>query len=157
MGPLFESPPGPLLTSDMQPLDRYGTHQKTISRRPEQMYSPSDTWLGMTWRGSLFTWVSNKSRGAKLRLLFKSFPGPLQEIINRKPEQMYTSSDTRLEWPWERPLFELDLNKRRGPKTGPLFESPPRSLLKSGLLHLYRYGTCQETISKRLGTYVYSI
>ena len=43
MGPLFESPPGPLLTSDMQPLDRYVTHQKTISRRPEQMYSPSDT------------------------------------------------------------------------------------------------------------------
>ena len=30
MGPLFESPPGPLLTSDMLPLDRYGTHQKTI-------------------------------------------------------------------------------------------------------------------------------
>ena len=42
MGPPFESPPGPLLTSDMWPLDRYGTHQKTISRRPEQMYSPSD-------------------------------------------------------------------------------------------------------------------
>ena len=45
MGSLFGSPPGPLLTSDMQPLDRYGTHQKTISRRPEQMYSPSGTGL----------------------------------------------------------------------------------------------------------------
>ena len=55
MGPLFESPPGPLLTSDMRPLDRYGTHQKTISRRPEQMYSPSDTGLGMAWGGSLFS------------------------------------------------------------------------------------------------------
>ena len=67
MGPLFESPPGPLLTSDMRPLDRYGTHQ---------------------------------------------------EIINRRPEQMYTSFDTRLEWHREEPLFELDLNKRWGPKRG---------------------------------------
>ena len=73
MGPLYESPPGLLLTSDMRPLDRHGTHQKTISRRPEQMYSPSDTGLGMAWGGSLFTSVSNKRRGAKLRLLFKSF------------------------------------------------------------------------------------
>ena len=31
---------------------------------------------------------------------------------------MYTSFDTRLEWPREGPLFELDLNKRRGPKRG---------------------------------------
>ena len=127
MRPLFESPPGPLLTSNM---DRFGTHQKTISRRPEQMYSSSDTGLGLAWGGSLFTSVSNKRRRAKLRLLFKSFPGPLlksgmgplarysnhQEIINRRPEQMYTSFDTRLEWPREEPLFELDLNKRRGPK-----------------------------------------
>ena len=58
---------------------------------------------------------------------------------------MYASSDTRLEGP----LFELDSNKRRGGKTGPLFESP-RPLLKSGLLPLDRYGTCQETISRRL-------
>ena len=95
MGPLFESPPGPLLTSDMQPLDRYGTHQKTISRRPEQMYSPSDTGLGMAWGGSLFTSVSNKRRGTKLRLLFKSFSGPLLNqawgpwpdiVITRKSE-----------------------------------------------------------------------
>ena len=74
MGSLFESP-GPLLTSDMRLLDRYGTHQKTISRRPEQMYPPSDTGLGMVWGGLLFTSVSNKRSGAKLRLLFKSFPG----------------------------------------------------------------------------------
>ena len=132
MGPLFESPPGSLLTSDMRPLDRYGTHQKTISRRPEQMYSPSVTGLGLAWGGSLFMSVSNKRRGAKLRLLFQSFPGQLlksgmrplarysnhQEIINRRPEQMYTSFDTRLEWPREGPLFELDLNKRQGPKRG---------------------------------------
>ena len=47
---------------------------------------------------------------------------------------MYTSSHTRLEWPGEGPLFESDSNKRRGGgKTGPLFESLPRPLLKLGL------------------------
>ena len=50
---------------------------------------------------------------------------------------MYTSSDTRLEWPGERLLFESDSNKRRGPKIGPLFESPPGPLFH------------QETISRR--------
>ena len=87
------------------------------------MYSPSDTGLRMAWGGS-FTSVSNIHRRAKLRVLFKSFPGPLlksgmgplarysnhQEIINRRPEQMYTSFDTRLEWPREGSLFKLDLN-----------------------------------------------
>ena len=86
------------------------------------MYSPSDTALGMAWGGSLFTSGSNKHHGAKLRVLFKSFPGPLlksgmgllarysnhQEIVNTRPEQMYTSFDTRLEWPREGSLFELD-------------------------------------------------
>ena len=52
--------------------------------------------------------------------LFESFPGPLlksgmgplarhgnhQKIISGRLEQMYTSSDTRLEWPVEGPLFE---------------------------------------------------
>ena len=52
--------------------------------------------------------------------LFESLPGPLlklgvgplgrcgnhQEMINRRLEQMYTSSDTRLEWSGEKPLFE---------------------------------------------------
>ena len=36
---------------------------------------------------------------------------------------MYNSSDTKLEWPGEGPLFELDSNKRWRGKTGPLFES----------------------------------
>ena len=61
---------------------------------------------------------------------------------------MYTSSDTRVEWPREVLLFELDLNKRRGPKTGLLFESPPRSLLKSGQLPLDRYGTWLEWLEE---------
>ena len=111
--------------------------------------------------GPLFQSVSNKRRGAKLQLLFKSFPGPLlksgvgslarygnhQEIINRRPEQMY--SDTRLECPREGPLFESDPNKRRGSKTGSLFEPPPWPSLKSGLRPLDRYGTCHETIGER--------
>ena len=91
-----------------------------------------------------------------------SFPGPLlksvgplvrygnhQEILSRRLQQMYTSSDTRLEWPGEGPLFESDSNKRHGAKTGPLFESSPRPLLKSGLQPLFRYGT-HQTISDRL-------
>ena len=51
MGPLMEAPPWPLLKSGLQPLGRYGTHQETISRRPEQMYTPSDT--RMTWGGTI--------------------------------------------------------------------------------------------------------
>ena len=61
----------------------------------------------------------------------------------------YTSSDTRLEWPREGPLFESDSNKCQGPKMGPLFESHLRPLLKSGLQPLDRYGTHQETIRRR--------
>ena len=37
----------------MQPLDRYGTRQETISRRLEQINSPSDTGLGMAWGGAI--------------------------------------------------------------------------------------------------------
>ena len=59
--------PGPLLKSGLRPLARYGTCQETVSGRPEQMY---------------------------------------------------TSSDTRLKWPGERPLLKLDSDERRGPKWG---------------------------------------
>ena len=62
---------------------------------------------------------------------------------------MYTSSDTRLEWPGKGPLFESDSNKCPGAKMGPLFESPPWPLLKLGLQPLGRYGTHQETISRK--------
>ena len=77
MGPLFESPPGALLMSYMQPLDRYGTHQKTIVGdlyRCILHLTQGCEWLG---EGVIFMVVSNKHRGDKLRLLFKSFPGPL--------------------------------------------------------------------------------
>ena len=98
MRPISESFPGPLLKSGVGPLARYGNNQETISRRPEQMY---------------------------------------------------TSSDTRLEWLRDGPLFELDSNKRQEAKMGSLFESLPRPLLKSGLRPLFRYGT-HQTISGRL-------
>ena len=121
----------------------------------------------LEWPGvSHYSSQTRKMPGFQLRLLWKSFPGPLlksgvrplarygnhQEIINRRPEQMHTSSDTKLELPREGPLFESDSNNRRGFKTGPLFESlpTPRPLLKSGLQPLDRYGTCQETIGRRL-------
>ena len=80
--------------------------------------------------GSLFKLDSNKRWRAKMQPLFESFPGPLlksgmgplarygnqQEIM--RLEQMYTSSDTRLEWPEEGQVFESDSNKRRGSKQG---------------------------------------
>ena len=64
--------------------------------------------------------------------LFESFSGPLlksgmgplarydnhQKIISIRLELMYTSSDTRVEWPREGPLFKSDSNKRQGPKRG---------------------------------------
>ena len=105
--------------------------------------------IGIAWGGPLFDW--NKRQGSKLRLLFKSFPGPLlksgvgpvarygshQKITSRRPEKMYTSSG----------MAQRGAIIRVGPKSmGPLFESPPRPLLKSGLGPLGRYGTHQETV-----------
>ena len=101
------------------------------------MYTLSDTRLEWLGEGLLFKLDSNKCWRAKMQPIFELFPGPLmksgvgplarygnhQETISRQPEQMYTSSDTRLEWPGEGPLFELDSNKRQGDKTGPLSES----------------------------------
>ena len=98
--PLFESPPGQLLKSGMRPLDRYGTRQETISKRPEQMY----TYLTQGW-----------------------------ECLG------------------EGPLFKSVLNKCQGSQTAAkLFKLFPEPSLKSGLLPLDRYGTCQETVSRRL-------
>ena len=65
IGPLFESLPGPLLKSGLQPLDRYGTHQETISRRPELMCTWSDTRLEWPREGPLFQSDSNKRQGQK--------------------------------------------------------------------------------------------
>ena len=174
-GPLFESDSNKrrggakrghcsshLLASE-QPLSRYGNPPRTISSRPEQMYTPFDARLELLGEGLLLKLDLNKCWRTKMQPIFESFPGPLlkssvgplarygnhQETISRKPEQVYTSSDTRFEWPEEGPLFESGSNKRQGAKTGPLFESPPRPLLKSDLQPLFRYGT-HQTISGRL-------
>ena len=42
---IFESFPGALLKSGVGPLARYGNHQETINRRPEQMCTSSDARL----------------------------------------------------------------------------------------------------------------
>ena len=105
---------------------------------------------------------SVQSLNCLLTSLFKLFPGPLlksgmgplatygnhQEIISGRLEKIYSSPETRLEWPREG-LFELDSNKCQGAKTGPPFESPPGPLLKSSLQPLGRYGNHQDTISSR--------
>ena len=77
------------------------------------MYTLSGARLEWLGEGLLFKLDSNKRWRAKIQPIFESFPGPLlksgmgplarygnhQEIISRRPELMYNSSDTRLEWP----------------------------------------------------------
>ena len=86
------------------------------------MYTLSDTRLEWLGEGLLFKLDSNKRWRAKMQPIFESFPGALlksgvgplarygnhQETISRRPGQMYTSSDTRLEWPRKGALFESD-------------------------------------------------
>ena len=123
MQPIFESFLGPLLKSGVGPLARYGNHQETISRRPEQMYTSSDTRLDWPGKGPLFESDSNKRQGAKTGSLFESLPRPLlksglhplfrygtHQTISGRLERVYLLSDPRLEWPEAGPLFELNLN-----------------------------------------------
>ena len=65
MGLLFKSAPRLLLKSGLRPLARYGTCQATISRRPEQMYTSSDTRLKWPGEGPLFGSHSHKRGRAK--------------------------------------------------------------------------------------------
>ena len=90
--------------------------------------------------------------------LFESHPRPLlksglqplgrygthQETIGMRHEQMYTLSDTRLEWLGEESLFESNSNKRLGDQYGATIRVT--SWLKSGLQLLGRYYTHQESI-----------
>ena len=88
--------------------------------------------------GHYLSWTQINAGGPKrghyaspLRPLLKSGLQPLgrygtyQETIGMRHEQMYTLSDTRLEWLGEASLFESNSDKRWGANTGPLFESPP--------------------------------
>ena len=116
-------------------------------------------WNGIV-EGPLFKLDSNKRWRAKMQPLFESFPGPLlksgmgplarygnqQEIM--RLGQMYTSSDTRLEWPEEGQVFESDSNKRRGVKTGSLVITPhlPFTVLGAIALTVYKE-TIQQIIN----------
>ena len=71
MGPLFESSPRPLLKSG------HGTQPETISRRPERMYTPSDTRLEWLGEGTLFKPDSHKRWRAKMQPPSESFLGPV--------------------------------------------------------------------------------
>ena len=51
---LFKISRGQLLKSGPGPLARHGTHQETISGRPEQKYLPSDQRLEWPGEGPLF-------------------------------------------------------------------------------------------------------
>ena len=116
-------------------LVSYGTHQETISRRPEQMYTPSDIILKWPGEEPLFESDSNTCREAEMGPLFESppglSPGPgrlfrygTHQTISGRLKQVYLPSDPRLEWPGEGPLFELDLDEWQGAKMWALFESP---------------------------------
>ena len=76
MGPLFDSPPRPLLKSGLRFLGRYGIHQEFISRRPEQVYLPSDPRLGWPEEGPLFEFNLNKCWGQNVGTI-RVTPGPL--------------------------------------------------------------------------------
>ena len=92
------------------------------------MYTPSDARLEWLGEGSLFKTDSNKRWTAKMKPLFESFPEPLlksgvgplarhgnhQEIMSMGLKHMYTSKETKLEWPEEVPFFELGSNKHGG-------------------------------------------
>ena len=89
------------------------------------------------------------------RPLLKSGLQPLgrydthKETISGRSEQMYTLSDTRLEWLGVGLLFKLDSNKHCRTKMQPIFESFPGPLLTSGVGPLLRYGNHHETIIRR--------
>ena len=139
-GPLFKSPPRPLLNSGLWPLDKYGTCQETISRRSEQRILH----LAQGWNDLGRGHSSSRSRinaGFRLWLLFKSFVEPLlksglgslsrygtYQTINGRLEQVYLPSDPRLEWAGrggEGALFELDLKKCWGQNVGTDSSPPP--------------------------------
>ena len=56
-------------------VEELGTHQKTISRIPEQMYSPSDTGLGMAWGGHYLHRSRINTAGPKCEYYLNHFLG----------------------------------------------------------------------------------
>ena len=101
MEPLFKSLPISLLKSGLQPLATYGTHQETVSRGQEQMYTPSDTRLEWPEEGLLFESDFMNAQGALLKscLGLLARYGTHQETISGRLEQVYLPSDSQLDLP----------------------------------------------------------
>ena len=65
---------------------------ETISRRPEQMYCPSDTRLEWLGKGLLLFKSDSKKRWrAKMQPLFESFPGPLLKSVMGPLASLFSS------------------------------------------------------------------
>ena len=56
-------------------VEELGTHQTTINRIPEQMYSPSDIGLGMAWGGHYLCRSRIKAAGPKCKYYLNNFQG----------------------------------------------------------------------------------
>ena len=135
MQPIFESFPG-IIEVRHGPLARYGNNQETLSRRPEQMYTSTDTRLEWLGDGPLFESDSNKRQGAQneatirvtSQAIIKVRPVVLvqygtNQTISGRLELVYLPSDPRLEWPVEGPSFwAQNVCTIRG-MPGPLFMS----------------------------------
>ena len=66
MRPLLELLLGPLLKLGLGPLDRYCTHQETISGKPEQVYLPFDQdWNDLEGEGHCLSWTRIITAGPK--------------------------------------------------------------------------------------------
>ena len=107
------------------------------------MYTP---WLR---EGPLYKSVSNKCKGVQTAATIQVISGPLlnsglrclfrygtHQTINGRLELVHLPSDLILEWPGERPLFQLELKKWTN--MWALFESSPGPLFKSSLGPLAR-------------------
>ena len=95
------------------------------------MYTP---WLR---EGPLYKSVSNKCKGVQTVATIQVISGPLlnsglrclfrygtHQTINGRLELVHLPSDLILEWPGERPLFQLELKKCRGQYVGTIRASP---------------------------------
>ena len=101
--------PRPLLKSSVGPLTRYCSYQEITSRSgPERGHYSSQA----------------KNAGGPTDLQGLGRYGTLGNH-SRRPEQMYTPYDTRLEWLGEGPLFKLDSIKCWNAKMQPIFVSFP--------------------------------
>ena len=101
-----------------------------------------------------YCWLTQRRQHVQAKYTTRAVaPDLVQSVIcyvylRHGPVSKKLSLQVSIGMAWDGSLFESDSNKRQGAKTGPLFESPPRLLLKSGLEPLFRYGI-NQTISGR--------